>query len=103
MSKYLVSDPHSNITKEFDTPEDALAFANELIKHQLDSGGWGEEVEDIAISKIIYRAEASKVVEKKDFTIWDDSTGRWSNSEGELWPEVDDGIDLYVEYTMKEC
>jgi hypothetical protein len=98
-----VSDPFSNTAEEFDTLENALSFAEELIEDHLDSDGWNEEVENITISKIVYRAEKSKVMEKKDFTIWDDSTARWSNSEGELWPEVDDGFDLYVEYTMKEC
>jgi len=59
MSKYFAFDPINWEAEFFDTEEEALKFANEILDELRDearSEGWSEETENIVVGVITHRA-----------------------------------------------
>jgi len=92
---YIVHDPEQSIEEEFEKLDEALKFANEeLIPPHLEDG-WSEEVENITVSKILYRSIKFNVKQRKDQLL----DGDGCDKDGTYWSGEHDE---YCEYKMAE-
>ena len=85
MKKYLVYDPVNSIDAEFETEEEALKYAKELIPDFLEDDGWDEDVERIIIAEIKYVVEKTDVVTRPS----DDELKDGYDSNGIYWYDFD--------------
>ena len=100
---YIVHDPTGFITDAFEKLEDAIKFANKCCLNYLDENefGWCEVVENITVSKLLYRATQCDVKKKSDCT-WDAEQGLWMHPSHGAWDSECDTICNYKMSTVGE-
>lgn len=82
-TEYRVHDPEGCIDEEFSDLDKAIEFANECCQEHLDDC-WSPEVENITVSKVIYRANKCEIKLKSDCK--PDKDEGLVYSDGEPWP-----------------